>query len=92
MQRICLRRSFYLCGPDVEQLIWRTFEDSAQSLHRLEVYRGSLVVHQPAQCFMINISHRKNTVEFYIGGYAIYRLNRDGYSYSYLIFFCPGAI
>ena len=60
-------------------------DDCCEKIKRENLYDVAFIDCRTLEIYPIE----KNTVEFYIGDYAVHRLNSDGYSYSYLVFFAP---
>lgn len=71
--------------PSYEKMSRFLCDDCCEKIKRENLYDVAFIDCRTREIYPIE----KNTVEFYIGDYAIHRLNSDGDSYSYLIFFAP---
>lgn len=71
--------------PSYEKMSRFLCDDCCEKIKRENLYDVAFIDCRTLEIYPIE----KNTVEFYIGDYAVHRLNSDGYSYSYLVFFAP---
>lgn len=71
--------------PSYEKMSRFLCNDCCEKIKRENLYDVAFIDCWTREIYPIE----KDTVEFYIGDYAIHRLNSDGDSYSYLAFFAP---